>query len=133
MIKNENFGINGNNGKPGEPGKGGFYGDTAIRGKLYFSSFLFKPDLNKVERVNIHEFRNVYNRMKASDKRGPTGSIPKELNCENRVMPTKSLQNYKNNLKSYLKFLNEVSEEFKNSKLMKSKFNEKISNLLLVS
>jgi hypothetical protein len=40
-------------------------------------------------------------------------------------MPTKSTKNYKDNLRNYLRFVNEVSKEFKNSELMKRRFYEK--------
>jgi hypothetical protein len=64
--------------------------------------------------------------MEASNRRGPSGSIPKDLNSENRVMPTKSSKNYKDNLRNYLRIVNDVSKEFKNSELMKRRFYEKI-------
>ena len=64
--------------------------------------------------------------MEASNRRGPSGSIPKDSNSENRVMPTKSSKNYKDNLRNYLRIVNDVSKEFKNSELMKRRFYEKI-------
>jgi hypothetical protein len=88
--------------------------------------FLFQTNLNKAEHVIIHEFRNEYIRMEASNRRGPSGSIPKDSNSENRVMPTKSSKNYKDNLRNYLRIVNDVSKEFKNSELMKRRFYEKI-------
>jgi hypothetical protein len=47
------------------------YGDTAIRGKLYYSFSIFQTNLNKAEHVN------EYNRMEALNKREPSGLIPK--------------------------------------------------------
>jgi hypothetical protein len=41
-------------------------------------------------------------------------------------MPTKSSKNYKDNLRNYLRIVNDVSKEFKNSELMKRRFYEKI-------
>ena len=117
----------GDNGKPGEPGPGGLYGDTAISGWFH--------TLPRDMVDHYSEWRDEYTRHEASKRRSfeRGASANHKLNGENQMAPRKQDISFNEKPADYLKFLNEINQNFKNSHLLDYGFSRVVKARLVTA